>query len=433
MNKKHNMNYMRKIFLFVAMLLVTTVTWAASFPQADGVYRIVNVATGKAVTNGNVAAHGTYLSVADVDDSSLGQEWTFVSLSSKSPVFALYNENYGQAADMALSSGTPGKLLQWEATCTDNQSFYVNVVDADVVQLLCNSDQSQVLKVQGDGSLQLENGATGEYTHFRLEYVKENKVTHLPVIDRYFIIREQSSGKALNTRGNNANNARIYIDEYNAASKEYYVWQLRRTAANVEYCQLYGPYFGKAIDVALGGKNYPLLWDASYSNENQRLQFIPVEGQKGVYRINAKKSGTWWGMKANGNELSMESGYSSGSLFTLEEIVPDDVPTANVWEDETFFGENKEEGRATYMPYASVASMKADARYEFPWLDPENAEWMSLNGEWNINWVEAIADRPGKDAFWGDDADVSAWNTIKVPSCLEMEGYGDPLYVNVNG
>ena len=112
MNKNHNMNYMRKIFLFVAMLLVTTVTWAASFPQADGVYRIVNVATGKAVTNGNVAAHGTYLSVADVDDSSLGQEWTFVSLSSKSPVFALYNENYGQAADMALSSGTPGKLLQ---------------------------------------------------------------------------------------------------------------------------------------------------------------------------------------------------------------------------------------------------------------------------------------------------------------------------------
>ena len=430
--ENHTMNNMKKIFLFVALMLVASVTFAASFPQADGVYRLVNVATGKAITNGNVAAHGTYLSVADVDDSSLGQEWTFVSLSSKNPVFALYNENYNQAADMALSSGTPGKLLQWEATCTDNQSFYVNVVDAGVVQLLCNSDQSQVLKVQGDGSLQLENGATGEYTHFRLEYVKENKVTHLPVIDRYFIIREQSSGKALNTRGNNANNARIYIDEYNAASKENYVWQLRRTAANVEYCQLYGPYFGKAIDVALGGKNYPLLWDASYSNENQRLQFIPVEEQKGVYRINAKKNGAWWGMKANGNELSMESGYSSGSLFTLEEIVPDDVPTANVWEDETFFGENKEEGRATYMPYASVASMKADARYEFPWLDPENAEWMSLNGEWNINWVEAIADRPGKDAFWGDDADVSAWNTIKVPSCLEMEGYGAPLYVNVN-
>ena len=428
------MNNMRKFFLFVALMLVASVTFAASFPQADGVYRLVNVATGKAVTNGNKAAHNTYLSVADVDSSSLGQEWTFISLSSKEQSFVLYNENYGQAADMALSSGTPGKVLQWEPTCTDNQSFLVNVVDAaeGIVQLICKSDQARVLKVQTDGSLLMESGAAGEYTHFRLQHVKQNKVDYLPVIGRYFVIREQGSGKALNTRGNNANNARVYIDEYNENGKENFVWQLRRTDTGVEYCQLYGPYFGKAVDVALGGVKYPLLWDPAYSNENQQLQFIPVEGQKGVYRINAKKSGAWWGMKANGSDLSMVSGYSSGSLFTLQEVEADDIPMPNVWEDETFFGENKEDGRATYMPYASVEKMEADARYEFPWLDPENAEWMSLNGMWNIKWVETIAERPGKDAFWGDDVDVTAWNTIKVPSCLEMEGYGDPLYINVN-
>ena len=79
---------------------------------------------------------------------------------------------------MALSSGTPGKVLQWEATCTDNQSFLVNVVDEarGIVQLLCKSDQSKVLKVQGDGSLLLENGASDEYTHFRLQYVKGTEV-----------------------------------------------------------------------------------------------------------------------------------------------------------------------------------------------------------------------------------------------------------------
>ncbi|MBO7194325.1 MAG: DUF4981 domain-containing protein [Bacteroidaceae bacterium] len=428
------MKKMKKTLLFlVALLLSTVASFAASFPQADGVYRLVNVATGKAVTNGNVATHNTYLSVADVDNASPGQEWTFVSLSDKEPLFVLYNENYGQAIDMALSSGTPGKLLQWEATCTDNQSFVVNVVDASarIVQLQCRSDRDLVLKVQSDGSLLMEKNATGEYTHFRLEYVKQNKVDYLPVIDRYFIIRELNSGYALNTRGNNANNARVYIDEYNSHSKENFVWQLRRTAANVEYCQFYGPYFGKAIDVALAGVKYPLLWDPSYSNENQQLQFVPVEGQKGVYRINAKKGGSWWGMRADGGNLWMIDGYSSGSLFTLEEVEVDDVPMANVWEDETFFGENKEDGRATYMPYSSVEKMKADERYHYPWLDPENAEFLSLNGMWNINWVETIAERPGKDAFWGDDVDVSAWNTIKVPSCLEMEGYGDPMYVNV--
>ena len=427
------MNNMKKISLFFVMLFVTSFAFAASFPQADGVYRLVNVATGKAVTNGNVATHNTYLSVADVDNSSLGQEWTFVSLSGKEPVFALYNENYGQAIDMALSSSTPGKLLQWEATCTDNQSFAVNVVDASagIVQLLCKGDRELVLKVQSDGSLLMEKSATGEYTHFRLEYVKQNKVDYLPVVDRYFIIREQSSGYALNTRGVKDNNARVYIDEYNENNKETFVWQLRRTAANAEYCQFYAPYYGKAIDVALGGVKYPLLWDPSFSNENQQLRFISEEGNKGVYRIQVKTSGSWWSLKAVGNNLSMVSGYGAGSLFILEEVEVNDVPMANVWEDETFFGENKEDGRAAYMPYASVAKMKADERYEFPWLDPENAEWLNLNGEWSINWVETIAQRPGKDTFWGDDVDVSAWNKIKVPSCLEMEGYGDPMYVNV--
>ena len=426
------MNYMKKIFLFVALMLVASFAFAASFPQADGVYRLVNVATGKAVTNGNVAAHNTYLSVADVDNTSQGQEWTFVSLSAKEPLFVLYNENYGQAIDMALSSGTPGKLLQWDATCTDNQSFAVNVIDASagIVQLLCKSDRELVLKVQGDGSLLMEKGATGEHTHFRLDFVKQNKVGYLPVIDRYFIIREQGSGNALNTRGVKDNNARVYVDAYDENNKETFVWQLRRTAANAEYCQFYAPYYGKAIDVALGGVKYPLLWDPSFSNENQQLRFIPEE--KGVYRIQVKTGGSWWSLKADGNNLSMVSGYGGGSLFTLEEVEAADVPMANVWEDETFFGENKENGHATYMPYASVEKMKADERYNFPWLDPENAEFMSLNGMWNIKWVKTVAERPGKDAFWGDDVDVSAWNTIKVPSCLEMEGYGDPLYINVN-
>ena len=170
---------MKKTFLIVAALLLSTVaSFAASFPQDGGAYRLVNVVTGKAVTNGDVAAHNTYLSVADVNENSLGQEWTFVSLSDKEPLFALYNENYGQAADMALSSGTPGKLLQWEATCTDNQSFLVNVVDeaSGIVQLVCKSDQARVLKVQSDGSLLMESGAAGEYTHFRLQYVKQKKV-----------------------------------------------------------------------------------------------------------------------------------------------------------------------------------------------------------------------------------------------------------------
>lgn len=421
----------RLFSLFVLVLFCIGISaQQVVLPEDGNVYRLVNVATGKAFTNGDVAAHNTNLSVATVDTSSKGQEWTFISLLDKEPVFALYNDNYGQAADM---TSNPGKLLQWEGTCSDNQAFYVNVVSESdgIVQLLCKNDHSFVMQVQNDASIVMVKDASGESTLFRMEYIRNSKIENLPVMGRYFIIREKSSGMALNTRGNNVNDARIYLDEYTEDGNSNFVWQLRRNANGVEYCQLYNPYFGKAIDVSIGGKNYPLLWDPSYSNANQQLQFVPIEGEKGVYRINAKTSTTWYGMKANGHNLSIESGYASGSLFELVQVYPDDVPMPNVWEDETFFGENKENGHAAYMPYSSIEKMKADERYEFPWLDPENAEFMSLNGTWSLNWVESVAERPGKDTFWGDNVDVSSWKTIDVPSCLEMNGYGDPLYINV--
>ena len=415
------------------LLLFIGMTFFSANAQSvnDGdVFRLVSVATGKAITNGDVATHNTNLSTATVDEASKGQEWTFVSLSAKEPLFTLYNDNYGQAIDM---TSEPGRLLQWEGTCSDNQAFYINVINEaeGIIQLLCKNDHTYVMQVQDDASIVMAKEASGESTYFRLEYIKNKKIENLPVMGRYFIIREKSSGMALNTRGNNANDARIYLDEYNESENANFVWQLRRNASGVEYCQFYNPYCGKAIDVSLGGKNYPLLWDPSYSNTNQQLQFIPVEGEKGVYCINAKTTTTWYGMKANGQNLSMASGYNSSSQFELVQVYPDDIPMPNVWEDETFFGENKEDGHATYMPYSSVEKMKADERYALPWLDPENAEFLSLNGVWNLNWVESVAERPGKAAFWGDDVDVSSWDKITVPSCLEMNGYGDPLYINV--
>lgn len=420
-----------RIMMLMLFIGITFFSAKAQGIKDGDVFRFVNVATGKAITNGDIAAHNTNLHTATVDANSKGQEWTFVSLSAKEPLFMLYNDNYGQAADMTSTLGN--KLLQWEGTCSDNQAFYINIVDeADgIVQLLCKNDHSFVLQEQDDASLVMVKEASGESTHFRLEYIKNKKIENLPVMERYFIIREKSSGLALNTRGDNTNNARIFLDEYNESSNANFVWQLRRNAKGVEYCQFYNPYFGKAIDVSLGGKNYPLLWDPSYSNTNQQLQFIPVEGEKGVYRINAKTSTTWYGIKANGQNLSMANGYNSGSLFELVQVYPDDVPMPNVWEDETFFGENKEDGHATYMPYSSVERMKADERYNLPWIEPENAEYLSLNGTWSLNWVESVAERPGKDTFWGDDVDVSSWDKINVPSCLEMNGYGDPLYINV--
>ena len=430
-----------KVFVLLALLLLNTVAVAQVVLPSDGnVYRLMSVSAGKVVTNGDVAVHDTYLSVVDVNEASKGQEWTMVSLSSKEPVFALYNKNYGQAADMALNSKVPGKLLQWEATWSDNQKFYVSVVDEaeGVVQLLCNSDRNKAMQVQDNGSLVMVNGAAGESTYFRLQFVKHENV-NFPVPDHNYIIREKSSGMALNTRGKGENTARAYIDNYDENDRAYFVWQLRRDAADAKYWQLYAPYLGKAIDMSLPdrwgeGSRYPLLYDPSYTNVNQQIYFTAIDGMEGVYRIEAKagKNNVWYYLKVAGNVLSMTTDATEAGQFVVEAVSPDDIPQPNVWEDETFFGENKEQGRAAYISYTSVAKMLADERYAFPWLEPENAEYLSLNGIWNINWVESTRLRPGEETFWGDGADVSSWDKIEVPSCLEMKGYGDPLYVNVN-
>lgn len=422
-----------RVSLFILLGVVALNVSAVNIADGD-VFRIVNIATGKAVSVNDVAEYNQPVSLSAVNDGMPSQLWTFVSLSKNEPVFMLYNQETAIVADMALSSGTPGKLLQWGATGTYNQAFYVSVVDegAAIVQLMCNADREKVLNVKSDGSLAVENGAAGAETQFRLEYVGSAPVNNVPVADAYYIIRNYKSGGAINTRGNNENDSRLFLDEYDEAAKENFVWQLRRSSSDAEHLQLYGVYFDKAVDFALGGKNYPLLWDPAYSNKNQQVYFLPV-GPAGVYRLRASISSAWFNLTASGDELSMVN-YDPGEdgYFTLERVAADNVPVANYWEDETRFGENKEEGHAAYIPYESVAKMVADERYAYPWLEPVGAEYLSLNGVWNLNWVEKVEDRPGKDAFWGDGVDVAAWDTISVPSCLEMKGYGEPMYVNVN-
>ena len=54
---------------------------------------------------------------------------------------------------------------------------------------------------------------------------------------------------------------------------------------------------------------------------------------------------------------------------------------------------------------------------------------MSLNGTWRFHWCGEPAQKP--EGFERADFDDSDWQTIDVPSCVEMRGYGVPHYTNV--
>ena len=113
--------------------------------------------------------------------------------------------------------------------------------------------------------------------------------------------------------------------------------------------------------------------------------------------------------------------------------VASDEPFSPLWvEDQNVFENKKEAAHATFIPYASTKLMEQDECFRFPWLAPKHADVLSLNGDWKFryspDWRESC---PGKDDFYADNADVSAWDNLRVPLNWEMAGYDVPVYNNV--
>ena len=94
----------------------------------------------------------------------------------------------------------------------------------------------------------------------------------------------------------------------------------------------------------------------------------------------------------------------------------------------------KEDAHATFIPYASVEQLKADAlHYEQPWQQPDEskAEYINLNGTWKFKYVAGTSSGPGSSEFQAKDYNDNSWLTIRVPLSWEMANYGKPVYTNV--
>ena len=58
-----------------------------------------------------------------------------------------------------------------------------------------------------------------------------------------------------------------------------------------------------------------------------------------------------------------------------------------------------------------------------------SGNYLSLNGVWKFKWVKNADERPTD--FFDPALDDKAWGTMEVPAVWELNGYGDPEYVNV--
>ena len=92
------------------------------------------------------------------------------------------------------------------------------------------------------------------------------------------------------------------------------------------------------------------------------------------------------------------------------------------WENELVNYVNVEPARAYSMPLARVSDALTA---EFP----TSPYVQSLDGRWKFNWCGAPAQRPTD--FWKESFDDSRWYEIAVPSCVELQGFGVPIYTNI--
>ncbi len=88
--------------------------------------------------------------------------------------------------------------------------------------------------------------------------------------------------------------------------------------------------------------------------------------------------------------------------------------TAPDWENPHVLGINK-------LPY--------HATLQLPSKWKECKEIVSLDGEWLFHWSRNPEERPA--GFERDDYDVSRWDKIKVPGNWQTQGYGTPIYTNM--
>ena len=85
------------------------------------------------------------------------------------------------------------------------------------------------------------------------------------------------------------------------------------------------------------------------------------------------------------------------------------------WENPAVLGINK-------LPY--------HATLQLPSKWKECKEIVSLDGEWLFHWSRNPEER--QTDFYREDYDVSNWGKIKVPGNWQTQGYGTPIYTNID-
>lgn len=214
----------------------------------------------------------------------------------------------------------------------------------------------------------------------------------------------------------------------------------------------------KALDMA--GNNttvMPLQWtsendyNGGQANVNQEWKFDEVDATQHTYKIYAYTQNQTYYLTYDGTDGGMLGRTTDSNSATAFGFIKVEGSTGGgttgggtssnhgsfsvSWiSNQNKVGDYKEDAHATFIPYASVEQMKADAtHYAEPWQQPDEtkAEYINLNGTWKFKYIPGTASGPGSSEFQAKDYNDSGWDNIRVPLSWEMANYGKPVYTNV--
>ena len=207
----------------------------------------------------------------------------------------------------------------------------------------------------------------------------------------------------------------------------------------------------KALDMAGNNtKVMPLQWtsenDDKKGNANQEWKFEEVDATNHTYKIYAYTQNKTYYLTYDGTDGGKLGRTTDSSSATAFGFIKTDATSGGggtssngsfdvSWiSNQSKVSDHKEDAHATFIPYASVEQMKADAKhYAEPWQQPDEtkAEYINLNGTWKFNYVPGTSSGPGSSEFYASNYDDSGWKNIRVPLSWEMANYGKPVYTNV--
>ena len=214
----------------------------------------------------------------------------------------------------------------------------------------------------------------------------------------------------------------------------------------------------KALDMAGNNTNVrPLQWtsendyNGGQANVNQEWKFDEVDATQHTYKIYAYTQNQTYYLTydgTDGGKLGRTTDSNSATAFGFIKVEgstgggstggsttsPNGSFDVSWIKNQSKVSDHKEDAHATFIPYASVVQMKADAtHYAEPWQQPDEtkAEYINLNGTWKFKYVAGTYNGPGSSEFYASNFDDSSWGSIRVPLSWEMANYGKPVYTNV--